>query len=315
MLLLAKASVKTPYIENRVLIAAVVSFVADSTGFSGLVNHRNKALKYLDLLDNIVDSAARGPSAVVNITDLFGWFSFDIMSDWTLSKTFHMLENERWHHIVAGMRGARALLGPLSPAPWLLQIGLHLLPRVGVIKGWYDMTAWCASQMSKRLEGGSDEAPEALDLAYHLHERSASKDKESRRGWLEGDSLVAIVAGRYVLVPLEQATSSSLSPLYSGSEPTASALSGIFSELVQHPEHFDKLRSELAAVSDLGDFRALAAVPHLNAVINEAMRLHPAAMTGGARKTPDDTGVYINGVFIPPNTTIFAPRYTISKRE
>lgn len=101
----------------------------------------------------------------------------------------------------------------------------------------------------------------------------------------------------------------------SHSEPTASALAGIFSELVLHPHHFDKLRSELATVSDLTDFRALAAVPHLDAVINEAMRLHPAAMTGGARKTPDDTGVWIRGVFIPPKTTIIAPRYTISRRK
>ena len=99
------------------------------------------------------------------------------------------------------------------------------------------------------------------------------------------------------------------------SEPTASALAGIFSELVLHPEHFDILRSQLAEVEDLTDFRALAAVPHLDAVINEAMRLHPAAMTGGARKTPDDQGVWIKGVFIPPKTTIFAPRYTICRRE
>lgn len=101
----------------------------------------------------------------------------------------------------------------------------------------------------------------------------------------------------------------------SHSEPTASSLAGIFSELVQHPEHFDKLRSELATVSDLTDFKALAGVKHLDAVIHEAMRLHPAALTGGARKTPEDTGVYVNGVFIPPSTTIFAPRYTISRRE
>lgn len=273
-----------------------------------------KALKYLDLLDNIVESAARDPSAIVNITDLLGWFSFDIMSDWTLSTTFNMLKDERWHHVVAGMRHARTLLGPFSPAPWLFQIGLHLLPPVGMIKGWHNMTAWCAAQMNKRLAGGDDAVPEVPDLAYYLHERSASKDAASRRRWLEGDSLVAIVAGRYVPTPPKQAACR-FSPSHCHSEPTVSALAGIFSELVQHPNHFDKLRSGLATVSDLTDFRALANVPHLNAVINEAMRLHPAAMTGGSRKTPNDTGVYINGVFIPPNTTIVAPRYTISTRE
>ncbi|KUI73113.1 Tryprostatin B 6-hydroxylase [Cytospora mali] len=260
----------------------------------GLVNHRAKTLKYLELLDGLIQSAARDPAAVVDLSDLLGWFSFDIMSDWTLSKTFEMLENESWHHIISGMRDARSLLGPFSPAPWMFQLGIHLLPRVGPIKGWHDMTCWCAAQMKKRLDGDRDISPEVPDLAYYLQERSASKDKQSKNSWLVGDSLIAIVAG---------------------SEPTASALAGIFSELVQHPENFDKLRSELATVSDLTDSRALATVPHLDAVINEAMRLHPAAMTGGARKTPDDTGIHINGVFIPPKTTIIAPRYTISRRE
>lgn len=84
---------------------------------------------------------------------------------------------------------------------------------------------------------------------------------------------------------------------------------------MQHPEQFEKLRLELAAVEDLTDVKALAQVSHLEAVIKEAMRLHPAAMTGGARKTPDSEGVYIKGVFIPPQTTIIAPRWTISQRK
>ncbi len=112
------------------------------------------------------------------------------------------------------------------------------------------------------------------------------------------------------------------SPLYSEvlhtvshhSEPTASSLASVFSELVQHPEHFAKLHHELAALPDLTDIKVLAKLPHLNAIINEAMRLHPAALTGGIRKTLD-TGVVIGDVFIPPYTTIVAPRYTISKRE
>ena len=68
-------------------------------------------------------------------------------------------------------------------------------------------------------------------------------------------------------------------------------------------------------MADLTDIKVLAALPHLNAVINEAMRLHPAALTGGVRKTPDNEGVNIAGVYIPPETTIVAPRYTISRRE
>lgn len=54
--------------------------------------------------------------------------------------------------------------------------------------------------------------------------------------------------------------------------------------------------------------------PHLNAVIQEAMRLHPFLPIGGIRKTTD-TGVTIRDVHIPPHTTVLTPLYTISRRE
>lgn len=80
-----------------------------------------------------------------------------------------------------------------------------------------------------------------------------------------------------------------------------------------HPSHIYKIRSELQDVS-ITDNKDLAELPHLNAVINEAMRLHPSLITGGTRKTTD-SGVTINNIFIPPHTTVVTPLYTISKRK
>lgn len=162
------------------------------------MHQQTKARQYLDRLDQILASTAREPTQVVDLTDLFGWFSFDTMSDWTMSKSFGMLEEEKWHHIVIGMRKARAMLGPISPAPWLFQIAMHLLPRVGLIKGWYDMVAWCSTQFRTRLGDGEESSPDVPDLTHYLLERPGLKDKDSMRRWLEGDALVAIVAGRYV---------------------------------------------------------------------------------------------------------------------
>jgi len=64
----------------------------------------------------------------------------------------------------------------------------------------------------------------------------------------------------------------------------------------------------------LRDATALAKLPHLNSVISETLRLYPALPTGGNRKT-GECGVTIGGTFIPPFTTIVAPRYSISRRE
>ena len=100
--------------------------------------------------------------------------------------------------------------------------------------------------------------------------------------------------------------------LTSPSEPTAQALAAIFHELAMNPQHIDKIREEVEGLPD-NDNQALAELPHLNAVIQEAMRLHPSLITGGIRMTTEN-GVMIGGIFIPPHITVVTPLYTISKR-
>lgn len=97
------------------------------------------------------------------------------------------------------------------------------------------------------------------------------------------------------------------------SEPTAQALTAVLHELSTHPEHQTLLFDEIGETS-ITDDSALAGLKHLNAVLQEAMRLHPSLITGGLRKTREK-GVQIGDVFIPPHTTVVTPLYTISKRE
>lgn len=64
--------------------------------------------------------------------------------------------------------------------------------------------------------------------------------------------------------------------------------------------------------ADATNLRVLNRLPHLNAVINETLRLYPVLLTGGARKTTKE-GVMIGGTYIPPNTTIVSPRFSIQR--
>jgi cytochrome P450 len=75
----------------------------------------------------------------------------------------------------------------------------------------------------------------------------------------------------------------------------------------------DKIREELRGV-DYNDVNALAALPHLNGAINETMRLFPAGPTFGSRQTPPE-GLDCDGVYIPGNVKIFAPRWSIGRRK
>ena len=83
--------------------------------------------------------------------------------------------------------------------------------------------------------------------------------------------------------------------------------------LAKHPEHADKIYKELLTC-DVNDAEILATLPHLEAVINETMRLCQPAMTGANRLTSDQ-GLWIGDTWIPGNTKVAAPKYSIMRRE
>jgi cytochrome P450 len=59
---------------------------------------------------------------------------------------------------------------------------------------------------------------------------------------------------------------------------------------------------------------ALSALPHLTATINESLRLYPAGPTFGSRLTPPE-GLHCDGVHIPGDVKVIAPRYSLGRRK
>ena len=51
----------------------------------------------------------------------------------------------------------------------------------------------------------------------------------------------------------------------------------------------------------------------LNACIEETLRLYPVLPSAGARQTKE-RGITVAGHYIPPYTTVIAPRYSIGRR-
>ena len=96
------------------------------------------------------------------------------------------------------------------------------------------------------------------------------------------------------------------------SDTVALTLIYLFYRLARHPEQLRKLQTEIDDLN-LFDFTVLQHAQHLNGVINEILRLHPAAPTGNLRETPPQ-GAMISGRYVPGNTVICAPRYIIGKR-
>lgn len=129
-----------------------------------LDQYEEKILKYIDQFDSCVEADATAQRSS-NARDLFFWFGFDSMGDFVFNKSFNMLEVQRWHHIVILLQRALSLLGYFSPAPWLVQVGFKLFPRVWVLKDWFDMVDWCEEQMRERIEVLSIWCPSQCDHA------------------------------------------------------------------------------------------------------------------------------------------------------
>lgn len=164
--------------------------------FLALPHHNEKILGYVDKLDKCIEDDAKS-NVPTKMNDVFSWFSYDAMGDFVLSSSFGMLEKREWHSVLSGLMRGLFLLGPFSPTPWLLQIGLRLAPSIGVVKDWNNMVNWCESEMRARVERGCTKDV-GLDLTHYLMERTAGAEDENLLRWLDGDSLLAIVVGRLV---------------------------------------------------------------------------------------------------------------------
>ena len=97
------------------------------------------------------------------------------------------------------------------------------------------------------------------------------------------------------------------------SDTVALTLIYLFYRLARHPEQLYKLQKELDGLDSVSNFTALQHAQHLNGIINETMRLHPATLTGNLRETPPE-GAMISGRYVPGNIVICSPRYIIGKR-
>ncbi|KAJ5931968.1 hypothetical protein N7516_006457 [Penicillium verrucosum] len=202
---------------------------------------------------------------------------------------FGMMSSQRWHSSIAMLRSALTLLGPFSPAIWIPRLGFAFIPSLWKVRHWFNMLEFCDQCMARRMKKTLADR----DIASWFIEDHAKRGSDPTRArWLSGDTATLVVAG---------------------SDTTAPSLTLLFYFLARYPIHAEKIYEEIKGV-DRDSPVALATLPHLTGTINEAMRLLPAVLTFSSRVTPPQ-GLMIDGTFIPGNTKICAPRYTIGRLE
>ncbi|KAI1819402.1 cytochrome P450 [Xylaria intraflava] len=231
-------------------------------------------------LESII-SAQKSKPIVIN--DLLYQSTFDVLND----IGFGMTDIEAKHG-ASVMESSMDLLGPINPMPWILGIGFVLFPGVWKIPHWFKFIELIGSIVEKRIKSKH----ESVDIASFFIEDAQRKDADKNsRAAVAGDSGVLLIAG----------------------STTGPTLILLLYCLVRWPEHAEKIRQELRNV-DYNDMAALSALPHLTATINETLRLYPGGPTFGSRKTPPE-GLDCDGVHIPGDIKVVAPRYSLGRLE
>ena len=135
--------------------------------------------------------------------------------------------------------------------------------------------------------------PEERDISTYLIEEAHKNGYHKYdQDWLRGDAILVVVAG---------------------SDTTASTLTFLFYCLAKHAKDTNRIFEELKDV-DYFDMATIASLPHLNGVVNEVLRLYPAATTMITRDTPVE-GLTVGAQFIPAATRILTSRWVTHRRE
>ena len=253
-------------------------------GFSqkALDAYEPRVLHYAEQLATALGASESKP---VNASAWFSYLAFDIMSDLSFGKPFHMVRDGKSHYVRDLLIKGIMVLGPLTPVPWLFHLA-GSLPRM--TKDWLAYRAWVLVQLKERMRMETEKS----NVMSWLIQASEEDDKWDM-SWLEGDAVSMIVAG---------------------SEPEASTLVFLFYYLAKFAEKQTKLRLELEAASFPTDARALQSLPFLNGCINEALRLHPPLPSGCLRITPSE-GLHVDGKRIPGGCTVLTPAYSLGRLE
>ena len=101
------------------------------------------------------------------------------------------------------------------------------------------------------------------------------------------------------------------------SDTTAATLTCLFYQLALDGKALQTLQSEVDAIFEIQatpDAVVLAKATYLNAVINEALRLHPPVPSGLQRMTPPQ-GLTVGNTVIPGNTIVQIPTHTMFRGE
>ncbi|KAH7018218.1 putative cytochrome P450 [Microdochium trichocladiopsis] len=257
--------------------------------------------RILEKVDKFVTQVSQ-PGTTVNASSWTMLLTFDIMGMVGFSKDFRGVDTGVEHPAIKCIHDHMEVLGVVSHIPWLLNI----IPRIpGASAGYTPFFEWCGNEVrAKQKTLDINEYPQ--DIVSWLMKAFLERDITAAptEAALDDDSRAVIIAG---------------------SDTTATTLAWILYFLCLNPEVQTKLQAKVDAVlprssatttitgaggGDSGEngwsYEKVKQITYIDDIINEALRIKPALLTGGYRQTPPQ-GLQVDEQFIPGGTNVFVP--------
>ncbi|KAJ6012324.1 hypothetical protein N7522_002679 [Penicillium canescens] len=235
--------------------------------------------KYAQQLVEIVERDLASP---IDMTRWFSYYAFDVMGNLAFGKSFNMISEGKETYFLNTIRTDMTNIGHLKHIPWIFPIVMNTPPlNANNLKFW----KWIENQFLER----SANEPEQRDIfscILDAYRKGPQSPQDTLN--LHGDGYLIVVAG---------------------SDTTSTTLSHLWFHLAGDKSLTQKLQKEIDALEELND-DAISKIDLLDAAIYETLRMHPAVPSGLQRVTPPE-GMTIGKTYIPGNTIVQVPFYTM----
>lgn len=252
---------------------------------------RNFEKRFDPLLDTLIfKMKSRGES------DLFTSLKhllLDAIGDIAFNQSFGQLESGEDHQYVTDFNNAFMLIGLQVTFSWLIPF-IPYLPVKAIQDAYFGLQRIFAYSQQRVDEYLASEGPKQGTLMCAFLDSETGKPKPPY------DSFKIALAGHGFIV--------------AGSEATSITLSYALWLLIKHPDVLLRLRNELETLRSGYTATDLAALPYLESVLRETLRVYPPAPSPMPRVVPVE-GLKIENVEYPPGTIISAQPYSLHRDQ
>ncbi|EGY22529.1 averantin oxidoreductase [Verticillium dahliae VdLs.17] len=255
-------------------------------GSKALHDYEPRVVKYTDQLLSQIKQTEGKP---INVSTWFNFYSFDVMGDLAFGRSFNMMKDGIVHYYMQAVHTSMQAVAAFSHLVWIFPLFKEI---PGLNHEHLKFQAWLHQHVKQRREN-KPEIPDAFSGILNDYETLEKPTKQDMVN-LVGDAHLIVVAG---------------------SDTTAASLTCLFYNLARNPQVTAQLQADLDAYHAehaQADHLSLSKLPYLQACIDESLRLYPPVPSGVQRMSPPE-GQQVGDVFIPANTVVQVPSYTLNR--